>query len=107
MSVDVQKIYSQVFASLLTRFELARVIGARALQLSLGAPPLIEVSELNIKDPVAVAIYELLKTSLPMSIRRRIEYGKYELVPVSRLLTPDVRKYLSTIIETWSISSRS
>jgi DNA-directed RNA polymerase, subunit K/omega len=106
MSVDVRKIYSEVFASRLTRFELARIIGARALQLSLGAPTLMHVTSLPIKDPVAVAIYELLKTSLPMSIRRRIEDGKYELIPVGKLITTDIRKYLSTILETWNISSR-
>jgi DNA-directed RNA polymerase subunit K len=106
MSVDVRKIYSEVFASRLTRFELARIIGARALQLSLGAPTLIDAASLPIKDPVAVAIYELLKTSLPMSIRRRIEDGKYELIPVGKLITTDIRKYLSTILETWNISSR-
>jgi DNA-directed RNA polymerase subunit K len=29
----------------LNNFELARVVGARALQLSLGAPPLVKVSK--------------------------------------------------------------
>jgi DNA-directed RNA polymerase subunit K len=41
----------------LTRFEKARLIGARALQLSLGATPLVEVS--GSIDPIDIAILEL------------------------------------------------
>ncbi|MCJ2563933.1 MAG: DNA-directed RNA polymerase subunit K, partial [Candidatus Thermoplasmatota archaeon] len=42
---------------LLSRFEKARIIGARALQLSMGAPVLIKLAE-EIIDPVRIATDE-------------------------------------------------
>ncbi len=38
-----------------TRFELARIIGARGLQISMGAPILIEVPE-GMIDPIDIAL---------------------------------------------------
>jgi len=50
-----------------TRFERARLIGARALQIAEGAPPLIEIDE---NDPIEVARMELHEGVLPIAIRR-------------------------------------
>lgn len=50
-----------------TRFERARLIGARALQISMGAPALIESAN---KDPIEVAREELEKDVIPIAIRR-------------------------------------
>ncbi|MEL9999524.1 MAG: DNA-directed RNA polymerase subunit K [Thermoplasmata archaeon] len=52
-----------------TRFEKARIIGARALQISLGAPVLINVPE-NIIDPVDIAILEFQKNAIPITVLR-------------------------------------
>ena len=52
----------------LTRFEKARIIGARALQLSMGAKPLIEVEEAL--DPIDIATLELKKGLIPLDIRK-------------------------------------
>lgn len=52
----------------LTRFEKARIIGARALQLSTGAKPMIEVKE--VLDPIDIATLELKKSLIPLDIRR-------------------------------------
>ena len=49
-------------------FELARVIGARALQLSLGAPPLVKV-EPSI-DFIEVAREEFEKEVIPLAVMR-------------------------------------
>jgi DNA-directed RNA polymerase subunit K len=103
---DVRSVYRGVIGSRLTRFELARIIGARALQLANGAPPLVDVSNLPIKDPVYIAIVELLNSQLPMTIQRSKEGGGYELIPVSKLITPEIRRYLTSILESWDISRR-
>lgn len=62
----------------LTRFEKARIIGARALQLSMGAPILIKILE-DIRDPLVIAVKELEADAIPMTVRRnmprRKEYG--------------------------------
>lgn len=52
-----------------TRFERARIIGARALQISLGAPVLVEVPE-EIIDPIQMAIMEYDKGVIPMTVKR-------------------------------------
>ncbi len=69
----------------LTRYEKARIVAARALQLSLGAMPLIDVSNMP-KDPVMIAIEELKRGLLPMTIIRRTPAGGVELIPVSKLI---------------------
>ena len=69
----------------LTRFERARIIGARALQLALGAPPFIPVPP-NIKDPISLAIAELESKALPISIKRTLPDGKYQDIPIDWLL---------------------
>jgi len=50
-----------------TRYELARIIGARALQISMGAPVLIEVDR---KEPIEIALMELEKGVLPITVKR-------------------------------------
>ncbi len=55
----------------LTRFERARIIGARALQISMGAPILIKISE-NVRDPLVIAVKELEVDAIPMSVRRNL-----------------------------------
>ena len=52
-----------------TKFEKARVIGARALQLAHGAPPLIKVRE-GITEPLDLAEREFEKGVIPITIIR-------------------------------------
>ena len=51
-----------------TKFETARVIGARALQIRMGAPILVEVPK-NISQPSDIARIELQKGVLPITVR--------------------------------------
>ncbi len=69
----------------LTRFERARIIGARALQLALGAPPFIPLDP-SIKDPITLARKELEAKALPISIRRVLPDGEYQDIPIADLL---------------------
>jgi DNA-directed RNA polymerase I, II, and III subunit RPABC2 len=69
----------------LTRFERARVIGLRALQLTLGAPPLVAMDETP-WDPLEVATKELVSGLLPLSLRRTFPDGSYVDVPLSDLV---------------------
>jgi len=52
-----------------TRFERARIIGARALQLSMGAPPLIETPA-DVRNPVRVAMLEYAADAIPLTVKR-------------------------------------
>lgn len=51
-----------------TRFEKAKIIGARALQVSLGAPVLLDIAD---TDPLEVAIQEFEAGVIPITVRRR------------------------------------
>ena len=52
-----------------TRFERARILGARALQISLGAPILTDVPP-TLVDPVEIAEREFAKNLIPITVRR-------------------------------------
>lgn len=65
----------------LTRFERARITGARSLQLSLGAPSLIRIPN-DIRDSISLAIAELDLKALPISIRRVLPNGIYQDIPI-------------------------
>lgn len=52
-----------------TRFERARILGARALQVSLGAPILIDVPP-ELVDPVEIAEREFSAGVIPITVRR-------------------------------------
>ena len=53
-----------------TRFERARILGARALQVSLGAPILIDIRP-TLVDPVEIAELEFAAGRIPITVRRR------------------------------------
>jgi DNA-directed RNA polymerase subunit K len=56
-----------------TRFEIARIIGARALQLSLGAPPLLNLSKEDLKkSPLEIAKMEFEKGVIPLTVKRKL-----------------------------------
>ena len=52
-----------------TKYEIARIIGARALQLAMGAPLLIKRSE-TLYDTTEIARQELESGVLPITIKR-------------------------------------
>ena len=65
----------------LTRFEKARIMGARALQLSLGAPTFIEIPE-TVVTSLDIAMEELEQRLIPISIRRSLPNGDYQNIPL-------------------------
>ncbi|MEM2940717.1 MAG: DNA-directed RNA polymerase subunit K [Thermoproteota archaeon] len=74
----------------LTKFEKARIIGLRALELSLGAPPLIPVEqEGRGMSTTEIAKREVGRKMLPLIIGRRMPDGSYVYVPLSDLEIED------------------
>ena len=69
----------------LTRYEKARIVGARALQISFGAPILV-VKPKNLIDPIKIALIELKSQILPLTIRRELPSSEYQDVPISKLI---------------------
>ncbi len=70
----------------LTKFERAVIVGVRALQLSIGAPPLIDLSKVEKKDPLYIAKKELELGLLPITVKRRTQSGREALIPLECLL---------------------
>ena len=66
-----------------TRFEKARIIGARALQISMGAPILVDAAENT--NPIDIAISELEANILPITIRRTLPDGTFQDIPLKWL----------------------
>ncbi len=64
---------TQVSETKLTRYERARIIGARALQISLGAPVLIDVDR---GEPIDIAMMELEKEVIPITVKRAVKTMK-------------------------------
>ena len=65
----------------LTRFEKARIMGARALQLSLGAPPFIEIPK-TARTSLDIAMEELEQRVIPITIRRTLPNGDFQNIPI-------------------------
>jgi len=67
----------------LTRFEVARIIGARALQIFLGAPLLINTDE---SDPMVIAEQEFKQMKIPMTIKRPLPDGSKEVIDIKKAI---------------------
>ena len=67
----------------LTRFEKARIMGARALQLSLGAPLFIEIPK-NATTSLEIAMEELKQRVIPIVIKRTFPNGDYQNIPIDQ-----------------------
>jgi DNA-directed RNA polymerases I, II, and III subunit RPABC2 len=81
---EVKK-YVKIGPIFLTRYEKARIVGARALQISFGAPILIEKPK-NMIDPIKIALQELKSQILPLTIRREMPNGEFQDIPISKFI---------------------
>lgn len=69
----------------MTKYEKARVLGTRALQISGNAPVLIDVEGMT--DPLQIAAKELQEKKIPLVVRRYLPDGYYEDWTCEELLT--------------------
>lgn len=57
-----------------TKYERARMIGSRALQLSMGAPFLVKLEKEELEkirfDPIEIALVEFQEGVLPITVKR-------------------------------------
>ncbi len=73
-----------------TKFEVARIVGSRALQISMGAPFLVKLNESDLEklgyNPIEIAKLELQKGVIPITIKRPLpKEHKEEKVVVEML----------------------
>lgn len=67
---------NRITSRYLTKYEKARVLGTRALQISMNAPVMVDIA--GETDPLQIARKELLEKKIPMIIRRYLPDGSYE-----------------------------
>ena len=65
----------------LTKYEKAGIMGARALQLSLGAPTFIPIPK-NARISLDISMEELKQRVIPITIRRVLPNGDYQNIPI-------------------------
>jgi DNA-directed RNA polymerase subunit K len=53
-----------------SKYEKARIVGARALQISMGAPIIIEIPK-DVIDPLKIALVEYDNDAIPMTVKRK------------------------------------
>lgn len=71
----------------LTKYERARVLGTRALQISMNAPVMVELA--GETDPLDIAAKELREKKIPFIVRRYLPDGSYEDWSVEELIPTD------------------
>ena len=63
-----------------TKYEKARMIGSRALQLSMGAPFLLDLTVVDLEkikyNPIEIAIQEFDAGILPITVKRPLMKAK-------------------------------
>jgi DNA-directed RNA polymerase subunit K len=66
-----------------TKYEKARIIGSRALQISMGAPIMVELKQEEIEklrfNPIEIAKLEFVAGVIPLSVKRPMP-GKPKVV---------------------------
>lgn len=68
----------------LTKYERARVLGTRALQISMNAPVMVDLD--GETDPLRIAEKELRERKIPIIIRRYLPDGSHEDWSIDELI---------------------
>jgi DNA-directed RNA polymerase subunit K len=79
----------------LTRFEVARLVGARSLQVALGAPVLVSAE--NVITPIDIAKLEFKNKILPITIKRKLPSGEYVIVKIKKAIENWLSDYAGEI----------
>lgn len=68
----------------MTKYERARILGTRALQISMNAPVFVDLE--GETDPLKIAMKELAEKKIPLVIRRYLPDGSFEDWSVEELI---------------------
>ncbi|CDW60768.1 DNA directed RNA polymerases I, II, and III [Trichuris trichiura] len=78
---------NRITSPFMTKYERARVLGTRALQIAMGAPIMVELEAET--DPLEIARKEMRAQRIPIIIRRYLPDGSYEDWGVDELTITD------------------
>ncbi|KAI8923327.1 RNA polymerase, subunit omega/K/RPB6 [Entophlyctis helioformis] len=71
----------------MTKYEKARILGTRALQVSMNAPVMVDLT--GESDPLQIAMKELRERKIPLMVRRFMPDGSWEDWAVDELIPPE------------------
>uniref|UniRef100_A0A6T8PCF3 Uncharacterized protein n=1 Tax=Hemiselmis andersenii TaxID=464988 RepID=A0A6T8PCF3_HEMAN len=84
MTLEGRKKQKRTTTPYMTKYERARIIGTRALQISMNAPVMVDVGKDT--DPMKIAMLELAARKIPFIIRRTLPNGTSEDWAVNELV---------------------
>ncbi|XP_044743361.1 DNA-directed RNA polymerases I, II, and III subunit RPABC2 [Chrysoperla carnea] len=79
--------HKRITTRYMTKYERARVLGTRALQISMCAPVMVELE--GETDPLQIAMKELKQRKIPIIIRRYLPDNSYEDWGIDELIIID------------------
>ena len=79
-----QKQKKKTTTKYMTKYERARILGTRALQISMNAPVMVDIEGLT--DPLKIAQKELRERKIPIIIRRYLPDGSFEDWSIDELI---------------------
>ena len=74
---------TRITTPFLTKYEKTRLLGTRALQISLNAPSTVDTKDEY--DPLKIAMMELQQRKIPLSVRRFLPSGQFEDFTIDEL----------------------
>lgn len=86
VSGGVQK-SNRITTRYMTKYERARILGTRALQIAMCAPVMVELE--GETDPLQIAMKELKQRKIPIIIRRYLPDHSYEDWGIDELIITD------------------
>ncbi|BES93972.1 RNA polymerases I, II, and III [Nesidiocoris tenuis] len=78
---------NRITTKYMTKYERARVLGTRALQIAMCAPVMVELA--GETDPLQIAMKELKQRKIPIIIRRYLPDNSYEDWGIDELTITD------------------
>jgi len=75
---------NRITSPYMTKYERARILGTRALQISMNAPIMVDLE--GETDPLQIAMKELKQKKIPLIIRRKLPDGSFEDWGVNELI---------------------
>lgn len=86
-SGGVQPNAKKITTKYMTKYERARLLGTRALQIAMCAPIMVELE--GETDPLQIALKELKARKIPIIIRRYLPDGSFEDWTINELVICD------------------
>merc|ERR1739840_51203 len=87
-SAEARQAQKRITAPYMTKYERARVLGTRALQIAMCAPVMVELE--GETDPLQIAMKELKMRKIPIIIRRYMPDGSFEDWAIDELMITDM-----------------